>query len=89
MSPKFKTGDQVWKIGGDYGGPGIVRGRFFNGAGQERFVVAHKIDGGFGQFLHIYSERNLVLASEVLHLHEETDTEAPEPSRDGVAADKD
>jgi hypothetical protein len=29
-----------------------------------RYLVAHKIDGGWGELLHIYSEKNLRLLDE-------------------------
>jgi hypothetical protein len=56
---KFKVGDLVWKWTGGYGGPGRVRGVFPLENGNTRYVVGHRIEGGFGEFLHIYAEGNL------------------------------
>jgi hypothetical protein len=57
--PKFQEGETVYKWTGDYTGPGVVRSVGQNGKGQWRYVVGHTIDGGTGEFLHIYSEGNL------------------------------
>jgi hypothetical protein len=54
MSGRFVPGDRVIKVGGAYGGPGIVRGTISAGDDTLRYVVAHRIDGGYGEFLHIY-----------------------------------
>jgi hypothetical protein len=54
----FEIGQQVEKIGGDYGGPGIVVG-FLDLEGRARVVVSHRIEGGFGRFAHIYSPSQL------------------------------
>lgn len=51
----FEPGDPVEKHGGAYGGPGKVVGKFEAAPGVWRYVVAHKIEGGWGVFLHIYS----------------------------------
>lgn len=55
---RFKPGDAVRKFTGDYGGPGEVIGTVeFDG--KTRYVVAFKIEGGFGRFLHLLSEHQL------------------------------
>ncbi len=58
MDKKFNVNDHVWKQGTAYSGPGIVRGvvHLLNGT---RYLVGHKIEGGEGEFLHIYSEKEL------------------------------
>ena len=58
-TPKYQIGQLVFKWTGDYGGPGVVRGIAVNAKGQTRYMVGHTIDGGFGEFLHIYAEGNL------------------------------
>jgi hypothetical protein len=50
---------------GDYGGPGIVKGKFQIKPGVWRYNVAHKIEGGWGEMIHIYSEGNLKHAQEI------------------------
>ena len=62
---EFKEGDLVEKFKGDYGGPGVVIKAMMLG-GKERYLVAHRIEGGFGQFVHIYN-------SSILRLMEKTD----------------
>jgi hypothetical protein len=57
--PKFELGQRVEKWTGDYGGPGIVRGIMNNANEQLRYLVGHKIEGGHGEFLHVYAEGNL------------------------------
>jgi hypothetical protein len=57
--PKFQIGDAVFKWTGDYTGPGIVRGVCVFPNGKVRYLVGHKIEGGEGEFLHIYAEGNL------------------------------
>lgn len=44
---------------GSYTGPGEVVITFANKKGERRFVVAHQIAGGEGEFYHIYSEREI------------------------------
>lgn len=57
--PKFELRQVVEKWTGNYGGPGIVRG-IANDDGQPlRYLVGHKIEGGFGEFYHVYAEGNL------------------------------
>jgi hypothetical protein len=67
--PKFAEGDSVFKWTGDYTGPGVVRSIGRNGKGQYRYVVGHTIEGGTGEFLHIYAEGNL------RHIDERIDVE--------------
>lgn len=62
----FIIGDRVVKTGTGYGGPGIVRDTFQLTDGQWRIVVAHKIDGGWGELLHIYSPVQLEKREEAL-----------------------
>lgn len=57
--PKFQIGERVFKWTGDYTGPGTVRQVGKNGKGQWRYMVGHTIEGGTGEFLHIYAEGNL------------------------------
>ena len=59
MAFAFAVGDRVRKVGGDYEIDGEVRAAFTNSRGAERYVVEHRPG-----FLHIYSERNLVLRLE-------------------------
>jgi hypothetical protein len=56
---KFQIGQPVFKWTGDFTGRGIVRGIAANGAGKVRYLVGHKVEGGTGEFLHIYAEGNL------------------------------
>ena len=56
---RFHIGQKVEKHTGDYTGPGFVRGVVFLEDGIVRYVVAHKIEGGTGSLLHLYSEANL------------------------------
>lgn len=58
----FRVGDRVEKIGGRYGGPGRVVGiadAFDDG--HVLYNVAHRIEGGFGEFTHVYPAANLRL----------------------------
>lgn len=59
---KFSTGDRVEKLGGRYGGPGRIAGiasEFDDG--HVLYLVAHRIEGGFGEFCHVYATANLRL----------------------------
>lgn len=56
---EYGTGDRVYKYDGDYSGPGVVRGVIVKPNGKKRYIVGHRIDGGTGEFLHIYSAKNL------------------------------
>lgn len=57
--PKFFIGEQVLKVGGGYGGPGLVKSVFQMSPGVWRYNIAHKIEGGYGMFIHIYSDAQL------------------------------
>lgn len=55
---KFKIGQKVRKVTGEYNITGEVRSVFTKSDGSIRIVVEHTAEGG-GSFLHIYSEANL------------------------------
>ena len=55
----FPIGSKVEKYKGDYGGPGVVKNVFEIAPNVHRYVVAHRIEGGYGELLHIYSEGQL------------------------------
>lgn len=57
--PAFKIGDRVFKWTGDYQGPGYVRGISRLASGKLRYLVGHRIEGGSGEFLHVYAAGNL------------------------------
>jgi hypothetical protein len=57
--PKFEIGQPVYKWTGDYTGPGIVRGIAGLDNGKLRYLVGHRLAGGRGELLHVYSEGNL------------------------------
>ena len=59
MTPKYELGQTVFKWTGDYTGPGVVRGHAVNNKNQVRYLVGHKVEGGKGEFLHVYAEGNL------------------------------
>jgi hypothetical protein len=61
---KFKIGDPVFKHTGDYTGRGIVRGVVTLPNDKPRYLVGHTINGGTGEFLHIYAAYNLKLVVE-------------------------
>lgn len=51
----FKLGDLVEKIGGRYGGPGrIVSVSSDLGDGYILYGVAMKLEGGWGEFIHVF-----------------------------------
>lgn len=54
LTPKFKVGDKVRKVSGDYHLDGIVVSKFETQADKERFVVEHEPG-----FLHIYNGTQL------------------------------
>jgi hypothetical protein len=58
VSGIFIIGEKVKKIGGQYGGPGVVKA-VITVSGSLRYVVAHRIQDGWGELLHIYSENQL------------------------------
>lgn len=55
-APEFKVGDHVVKVGGRYGGPGRIVGDTIglDESGYKLFNVAHRIEGGYGEFVHVY-----------------------------------
>lgn len=57
-APKFKVGDPVYKVTGDYRFPGEVRAVFTTRGGEVRYVVECVVPEVAGM-LHIYSEKNL------------------------------
>jgi len=59
MRPKFEVGQHVYKWTGNYGGHGVVRGIANDTDQPLRYLVGHKIEGGFGEFYHVYAEGNL------------------------------
>jgi hypothetical protein len=59
MLLKFEIGQLVEKWTGDYTGPGRVRGVSVLENGKVRYLVGHRIEGGHGEFLHVYSSGNL------------------------------
>lgn len=56
--PVFKIDDLVWKHG-TYSGLGTVRGVTSLPDGTWRYLVGHKIEGGRGEFLHVYTIHNI------------------------------
>ena len=50
---------EVFKTGSGYSGPGQIITVFLNSKQEKRYVVAHTIEGGTGEFYHIYSEKEL------------------------------
>lgn len=58
---EWRHGTRVIKVRGvGYGGPGRVAGVAWGEDGSQRTVVAHVIEGGDGEFFHIYLPRQLV-----------------------------
>jgi len=56
----FKDGDRVIKIGGRYGGPGRVVGPPVQMDDDYRlYLVAMKVEGGYGEFVHVFPETAL------------------------------
>lgn len=52
-------GAHVTKTGAGYGGPGHVCGVAIAEDGSPRIIVAHKIEGGNGRLMHIYSKAQI------------------------------
>jgi hypothetical protein len=73
QTPKFEIGQLVYKWTGDYGGPGRVRGITVLPDGKLRYLVGHRIEGGKGEFLHVYAAGNL---------RESNDDDTPDPVAD-------
>lgn len=57
--PRLQIGDDVEKYGGSYGGPGRIVSKFPVNETEWRYIVSHKIEGGYGKLLHIYTEGQL------------------------------
>lgn len=55
----FPVGSKVWKRGAGYSGPGEVVAAFTGRDGHYRYVVAHTIEAGSGDFYHIYGAGQL------------------------------
>jgi hypothetical protein len=55
----YVVDDEVEKIGGQYGGPGVIKAVISLNDGNIRYIVSHKIEGGWGQLLHIYSPQQI------------------------------
>lgn len=56
---RFEAGATVYKTGAGYSGPGVVMIAFVGFDNHWRYVVAHTIGGGRGQFYHIYGQGQL------------------------------
>lgn len=57
--PRFKLGQKVWKMGGRYGGPGRIVGETMeldDRDGYFLYNVAMKVEGGYGEFVHVFPE---------------------------------
>jgi hypothetical protein len=54
----FKDGDRVRKVGGRYGGPGRIVGSTMalDDSGYRLWNVAMKVEGGYGEFVHVFPE---------------------------------
>ena len=53
--PAFQLDDRVEKIGGRYGGPGrVVSVSKDLGDGYRLYGVAMKVEGGYGEFVHVF-----------------------------------
>lgn len=53
--PAFKVGDLVEKFGGKYGGPGrVVSVSEDMGGGYWLYGVAMKVEGGYGECVHVF-----------------------------------
>lgn len=61
MVEKFQRGDRVRKIGGRYGGPGRVVGvtEELSDDGYRLYAIAMKVEGGYGEFVHVFPESAL------------------------------
>lgn len=57
----FKVGDKVRKIGGRYGGPGriVSVSDDLDNDGYRLYAVAMKVEGGYGEFVHLFPARVL------------------------------
>lgn len=50
MADLLPIGSPVEKIGGSYGGPGIVRGHAKTAKGEIRYLVGHRIETAMANF---------------------------------------
>lgn len=57
----FKVGDYVRKVGGRYGGPGRIVGvtEELDDDGYRLYNVAMKVEGGWGEFIHVFPDKVL------------------------------
>lgn len=55
-APVFNRGDLVEKFGGRYGGPGRIVGETeeLSDDGYRLYAVAMKVEGGYGEFVHVF-----------------------------------
>lgn len=58
---KFKNGDEIYKVGGRYGGPCRVIGDALDmdDNGYILYTVMMKVEGGYGEFVHVFPESAL------------------------------
>lgn len=54
--PEFAVGQKVRKVGGRYGGPGRIVGfsEDLDNAGYRLYQVAMRVEGGYGEFVHVF-----------------------------------
>jgi hypothetical protein len=54
--PKFTPGQTIHKVGGRYGGPGRYVGdtMALDADGYKLYSVAMKVEGGYGEFIHVF-----------------------------------
>lgn len=59
----LEVGSRVRKVGGRYGGPGRIVGSTIdldpNGDRYRLYSVAMKVEGGYGEFIHVFPEKVL------------------------------
>lgn len=55
-APDFLIGDRVQKVGGRYGGPGRIVGvsEELDDDGYRLYQVAMRVEGGYGEFIHVF-----------------------------------
>lgn len=58
----FSVNDKVRKVGGRYGGPGRIVGwtEELDEDGYRLYNVAMKVEGGYGEFVHVFPASVLV-----------------------------
>lgn len=86
---KFKIGDLVVKTGGRYGGPGRIVGITDDlGAGYKLYAVAMRVEGGYGEFVHVFPgsvlEANVNAAEQRAALEDEIIANVREISKDEI-----